>query len=85
MRKFEIYKMTKNGIPYFSDGKSTRTEKELREWANEVRNNKGLTDLSPNFTETYDSNDRLRREGYIDDLDSCIEFLEDYNYTINEI
>ena len=79
MRTFEVY-----GIVYFPEG-SIKTEKELREWANEVRNNKRLTDLFPNFTETYDSNDRLRREGYINDLDSCIEFLEDYNYGINEI
>ena len=79
MRTFEVY-----GITYFPKG-SIKTEKELREWANEVRNNKGLTDFAPNFTETYDSNDRLRREGYIDDLWSCVEFLEEYDYSINEI
>ena len=62
-----------------------KTEKELREWANEIRENEGLKDVQPNFTETYDSNDILRREGYIDDLWSCVEFLEEYDYSINEI
>tara|TARA_R100000742_G_C4254104_1_gene72162 strand:+ start:481 stop:753 length:273 start_codon:yes stop_codon:yes gene_type:complete len=61
-----------------------KTEKELRDWAEEIRQNEGLQEVTPNYTEVYNSLDGLRRKGYIEDIDECIEFLEGYDWEIIE-
>ena len=58
------------------------TEKDLREWAEEIRQNENLQDVTPDFIEKYNSLDGLRREGYIEDIEECIEFLEGYGWEI---
>lgn len=59
-----------------------KTEKDLREWAEEIRQNENLQDVTPDFIEKYNSLDGLRREGYIEDIEECIEFLEGYDWEI---
>tara|TARA_R100001510_G_C7539254_1_gene127511 strand:+ start:63 stop:329 length:267 start_codon:yes stop_codon:yes gene_type:complete len=68
----------------FTNQTHTKTEQELRDWAEEIRQNEGLQEVTPNYTEKYSSLDGLRRKGYIEDIDECIEFLEGYDWEIIE-
>ena len=51
----------------FTNQTHTKTEQELRDWAEEIRQNEGLQEVTPNYTEKYSSLDGLRRKGYIED------------------
>ena len=85
MKKYIVTDLTEGTA--FTNQTHTKTEQELREWAEEIRQNEGLQDVTPDYTEKYNSLDGLRREGYIEDIDECIEFLEscsDYDLEIVE-
>ena len=77
-KKYQVKDLIKGDI--FTTETHTKTEQELREWAEEIRQNEGLKDVVPNYTEIDNLNGR-----YFDDLDNCIEFLEEYDWEITEI
>ena len=77
-KKYQVKDLTKGDT--FTNETHTKTEQELREWAQEIRINEGLQDVVPNYTEIDNLNGR-----YFDDLDNCIEFLEEYDWEITEI
>ena len=80
MKKYIVID-TWNGEGYSSNNEThTKTEQELRDWAEEIRQNEGLQDVVPNYTEIDNLNGK-----YFDDLDNCIEFLEEYDWEITEI
>jgi archaellum component FlaC len=82
-KKYQVKDLTKGDIFEEYDWEITthkKTEQELREWAEEIRQNEGLQDVVPNYTEIDNLNGK-----YFDDLDNCIEFLEEYDWEITEI
>tara|TARA_R110002012_G_scaffold272651_1_gene458270 strand:- start:1771 stop:2019 length:249 start_codon:yes stop_codon:yes gene_type:complete len=62
-----------------------KTEEELREWAEEVRQNENLQDVTPDFTEKEWTQDHTLYDEYVYNIDLCIEFLEGYDWEIIEI
>lgn len=55
-----------------------KTEKELRELANELVKKEGLESVFPNYT------DKNADGGYLYDIDICLEFLEEFDFSLKK-
>jgi hypothetical protein len=82
MKKYIVNDLTE-GLT-FTNQTHTKTEQELREWAEEIRQNEGLQDVTPDYTEKEWTQDHDLYDEYVKDIDECIEFLEGYDWEIVE-